>query len=142
MSEVKENQPELSFKLENMIEGLTFNQLRFITERQYCASDKEAATNIGLSPSTISKWKREGTPIDEVLDLMGQDGIITARNIRKRSLIKAMMVKVHGLDSDREPIRQNVATEIIEWEMGKAKNTTEVSGPDGGGLTIVIKPRD
>jgi len=136
MDEVKEKQETPSFKLERMLDALTFNQLRFLTERQYCGSDKEAAEAIGLKADTIYQWKHKGVPIDETLKLIEFDGLITARNIRRRSLVKAMMTKVAGLDSNDDPVRQKVATEIIEWEMGKATNRTEVGGPDGEPIQV------
>jgi len=46
------------------------------------------------------------------------------------------MVKVKGLDSVDEALRQRVASEIIEWEMGKATQRQEVSGRDGGPLKV------
>jgi len=63
-----------------------------------------------------------------------------ATEMRRRNLAKAMGVKVKGLDSESERTRQGVASEIIEWEMGKAKQTVDsmVSGPGGGPVDVII----
>ena len=135
--ESNQNKEKQTIELENIISQLSFNQLRFITERQYCATDKEAAENLGLKPNTISQWKHAGYPIDKALGLIGQDGVLTATEIRRRSLVKAMMVKVGGLDNTEDTVAQKAATEIIEWEMGKATNRQEVTGADGGAVQFV-----
>ena len=67
---------------------------------------------------------------------MAYDGIITALEIRRRNLAKAMLVKANGLDSGDERLRQSVATEFIEWELGRATQKAEVTGKDGGKLEI------
>jgi len=59
-----------------------------------------------------------------------------AQHIRRRALAKAMLVKAGGLDSIREGIQQRVATEIIEWEMGKAEQLTKTDITTGGDKII------
>jgi hypothetical protein len=125
-----------SEQLETILAQLTTDQMRFIVARQDVATDKAAAEQIGVSPDTISRWKREGVPIDEAVRLMAFDGLVTALHIRKRNLAKAMAVKVAGLNSDDERLRQGVATEVIEWELGRATSRQEVSGKDGGPLVV------
>ena len=99
--------------------------------RQEFSTDKEAAQEIGVSPETVKKWKYKGAPIDEAVDLMVADGLVIAAELRRRHLAKAMAVKVAGLDSGKEQTRQAVASEIIEWEMGKARQKVEHSGDEG-----------
>ena len=121
---------------------LTTDQIRFVVARQEFSTDKEAAQAIRIKPDTVYQWKHRGAPIDEAVKLMVMDGVIVASELRRRHLAKAMAVKVAGLDSSKEPTRQAVATEIIEWEMGKAKQKQEISGPDGKDFTIIFKRRD
>lgn len=129
----QENQVNSSSeKLREILTELTTDQVRFIIARQDTATDKGAAEIIGVSPDTISYWKRGGAPIDEAVRLMAFDGLVAALHIRRRNLAKAMAVKVAGLGSDDERVRQSVATEVIEWELGKATQRKEHSGPGGG----------
>jgi len=69
---------------------------------------------------------------------MASDGLIVAHHVRRRNLAKAMLVKVAGLDSDDERTRQNVSTEIIEWEMGRAQQTTKLEGTGEGGAIVIV----
>ena len=128
-----ENTPaDTTDELAATVRNLSQDQIRFVVARQECATDKEAAETIGVSPETVKGWKYKGIPIDDAVRLMALDGIVVASELRRRNLAKAMAVKVAGLDSGKENTRQNVATEIIEWEMGKAKQKQEleISGLD------------
>jgi len=130
-------------RLEAVLAELTTDQKRFLVARLECSKDKDAAKMIGVSENTVKAWKYKGAPIDEALDLMACDGIVFARHVRRRSLAKAIMVKKAGLDSNDERLRQSVATEFIEWEMGKATQRQEHSGPDGGAIAFAdVSPRD
>jgi len=127
--------------LVEVIGQLTTDQMRFVVARQEHSSDREAAEAIEVSPETVKNWKRGGnTLIDDAVRLMAMDGIVMATEMRRRNLAKAMGVKVKGLDSESERTRQGVASEIIEWEMGKAKQTVDsmVSGPGGGPVDVII----
>ena len=106
--------------LVDLISQLTPDQIAFVVARQDFRTDKEAAEHIKISPRTVQSWKSKDIPIDEAVQLMAADGLIVAQHIRRRNLAKAMQVKVGGLDSGDERLKQGVATEIIEWEMGKA----------------------
>ena len=127
-------------RLEVVLSQLTSDQIRFVVSRQEHNTDRGAAEAKEISPNTVKNWKVKGVPIDEAVRLMALDGLVTALHVRKRSLAKAMMVKVGGLDSESEAARQKAATEIIEWEMGKAMQPTKVDGKvevDLNVLTII-----
>ena len=136
----KENvEKAMSEQLTDILEQLSFDQKRFIIERQQTSTDKEAAEAIGIKPETVYRWRQEGAPIDEALSLMVHDGIVMATHLRRKALAKAMAVKVAGLDEADNRLRQGVATEIIEWEMGKAGQKMELSGKDGEPLILPVQ---
>jgi hypothetical protein len=112
-----EKSVEIQRKLTEILSHLTKNQLRFLVALQEYPNKDEAAKALRLSPATIYNWPPE---VNEAAELMAQDVVMAALELRKRNLIKAMGVKAAGLDSKDEKIRQGVATEIIEWEIGKA----------------------
>ena len=132
-----ETENSTSGQLGAVLRQLTTDQIRFVVARQEYGTDKEAALAARLKPNTVYQWKsRDNAPIDEAVRLMAMDGIIAASELRRRNLAKAMSVKVAGLDEKNAKLRQDVATEIIEWEMGKATQKSEVSGPDGGPIEL------
>lgn len=130
-----DNQQQLATKqtaserLQEIVKQLTIAQLRFCVARQECSTDREACEMIGITHSACRSWDNKKL-VDEAAVLMAQDGLITALEIRRRSLAEAMAVKRSGLLSKDEKIRQAAATEIIEWELGKAvaRNETRMSG--------------
>jgi len=133
--EAQEKQEKyISEQLQNILTQLSTDQIRFVVARQEFSTDKEAAEAIGISAQTVYRWP---DAVKEAVRLMSVDGLVTAQVVRKRALAKAMLVKVDGLDSDDERLRQNVATEVIEWEMGKATQTTELKGEITERIVIV-----
>ena len=134
----KEKQEKASSEeLDRVLSELTADQIRFVVARQEHKTDKDAAESLEMRPNLISRWKHNGVPIDRAVQLMAIDGLQTALHVRGRNLAKAMLVKVAGLDSDDERLRQGVATEIIEWEMGKAMQPQRHEGTgEGGAITV------
>ena len=120
------NEEKRSSELDLVLSELTNDQIRFVIARQEFSTDKEAAEAIDIKPGTVYQWKSKA-PIDEAVRLMAEDGLVTALHIRRRNLAKAMAVKVAALDSGDETARQKAATEIIEWEMGKAGQHTDIT---------------
>lgn len=115
-------------ELRELLESLTTTQIEFIIARSEAETDKDAARRIGLSEGTVKGWNKNGTKqtIDRAVQLMKFDGVITAMELRRRNLARAMAVKVAGLESRDERVRQSVATEIIEGMLGKAEQTNNV----------------
>ena len=124
-------------RLQAAISELSIDQIRFVIARQEYSTDKEAAESIGIKPDTVYRWP---DIVKEAVRLMAADGIVVETHLRRRSLAKAMLVKISGLDSEREGLQQRVATEIIEWEMGKAAQP--ITGEDGKPLVIRVKGFD
>ena len=124
----QENQEKsISEELDAALAQLSTDQIRFAIARNEYSTDKATAEAIGLKPDTVYHWP---DVVRGAVRLMAGDGVVTALHLRKRSLAKAMAVKVKGLDSKDERLRQSVATEVVEWELGKATQTqkTEHSG--------------
>lgn len=132
MTEVQTS-PEnsISEQLESALAQLSTEQIRFVVARQEYVTDKEAAEAIDIKPDTVYHWP---PVVKDAVRLMAQDGLVVAQHVRRQALAKAMLVKVGGLDSDDEKIRQGASTEIIEWEMGKAAQP--ITGKDGGAIEI------
>ena len=113
---MEENQEKQ--KLQTILAQLTKDQLRFIVALQEHHTKDAAAKAIGVKVATVYNWPAD--LIDEAARLMALDAVHAAIELRQRNLVKAVGVKVAGLDSKNEIIRQKAATEIMEWELGKA----------------------
>lgn len=141
MEENRENQT----RLREILAQLTKNQVRLVVALQEYPTKDEAAKAIRLSPKTVYNWKPEtNLLIEEAAKIMAVDVVDSALELRRDNLVKAMAVKAAGLDSDDEAVRQKVATELIEWELGKATQKAELTGKDGKDLVPVetLKPSE
>ena len=114
---------------------LTKDQLRFVVALQEYPSKKEAAEFLKIPVKTTYNW---GSIIDEAVKLLALDIIESSRQMRKSALARAIAVKIAGLDSGDEKIRQSAATEIIEAELGKAKQSIDLTGP----VEIIVRYAD
>jgi hypothetical protein len=135
MTEPQNNpQKSISDELTQILSALTVDQVRYVVARMDYPTKGEAAAAIGLKRDTVYRWPDE---VERAVELMAADALESARAIRRRNVIKAMAVKVKGLDSSDEKIRQSAATELIEWELGKAAQP--ITGKDGGAVEYVVR---
>lgn len=106
---------------------LSDTQWRYITAmiENPTFSKKEAADYIGISEKTAYGWTQKAPHVDEALEISRKDVHSATLARRKQLTLKALAVKASGLDSEDENIRQKTATEILEWELGKATQHTE-----------------
>ena len=83
------------------------------------------AERTGVKRETIyNRWRSWPETICEAViygsKALYDEPVSAATAIKKAYLTKAALVKVSGLDSEDEKIRQGVATELLEWEYGRA----------------------
>lgn len=134
MDNQKNQEKSISEQLSDILPRLSKDQLRFVVAMQELPSKGEAAESIGLKPDTVYRWPRV---VNKAIKLIALDITESAKIMRKQSLAKAMAVKLAALDSDDEKVRQAAASEIIEWELGKAKQALEHTGEDGKPIEII-----
>lgn len=121
-----------SSELGEILARLSVDQRRYVVARLDYPNAKDAANAVGIKPNTVYRWPED---VNRAIELLSQDIAAGARELRARALAKAMLVKVKGLESDDEKVRQSAATEIIEWELGKASQAVDLTS---GGEKIEI----
>ena len=135
--DAQERQAAPSSDLEAILGQLTVEEIRFLIARSETTTDKDAAKAAGLNPGGVRCWDIERKElVRQALLLMAQDGLVTALHLRRRNLAKAMAVKVKGLDSGDERLAQSVATEVIEWELGRATQRNENKNEHSGDVHL------
>jgi len=116
---------------------MTLEQMRYIACRYETMSDKQAAEMAHVALDTVKRWPKE---VNEVCKLLALDTVLFARAMRQKVLPRAMLKKVEGLNARSERLQQETATEIVEWEMGKAQ-VTNVNKNEGEVTLIWDMPR-
>ena len=101
---------------------LTPTQKRVAVAMQEHPNKKEAAQAIGITPQTAYNFSSD---VDAVIEYMTNNIALATLGILQANATKAAMVKAKGLDSKNEKIAQDVATEIIERNIGKVPQRNE-----------------
>ena len=96
----------ISEQLSDIWPKLSRNQRRFVVASQEYASKKDAAEAIGIKHDTVYRWPKI---IDEAIFLMAENIKEASLDILASSAAKAAMIKITGLDSGNEKIRQEIA---------------------------------
>lgn len=106
-------------RLDELLRSLTVEQIRYVVARQQHTSNRAAAAAVGLREERIYHWENWPS-VEEAVKLMAIDGAHVAMELFRRALPEAAAVKVAGLRSNNERIRQETATEILDRKLGKA----------------------
>lgn len=111
--------------------GATAEQRKWIIARLSATTDAAAARAVGVHPSTVCRWKNKAA-LDEAVDQLLQAPKEQALILITEAVPDAARIKIGALRSRRDQTRQAGATEILDRVLGKAKQSSEISGPGGG----------
>ncbi len=119
--------------IDDVFSQLSDTQWRFVTAmvENPSFSKKDAAKHIGITADTAYRWDKV---VDKAIEKARKDVHSAALSMRKQAVLKAIAVKVKLLNSEDENVRSRAATELIEWELGKATQKNEFTGKDGGAI--------
>jgi hypothetical protein len=104
-------------QLQEALGRLSHDQMRYVLARLRTSSKKAAAADVGIPYDTVCHWPAY---VDEAVDLLLLDTIAAAKALMVQGVAQAMAVKLAGLESLSEKVRQGVSTELIEWNLGRA----------------------
>ena len=115
--------------------SLGHNQRRFVVAMLESKTKKEAAESIGVKPDTVYHWNGE---VDDAVDLARSDIQAAAVGILQATSTKAAAIKTAGLDSENERMRQDAASEILDRNLGKPTQRSEVKH-DGDVVIRIVR---
>ena len=122
-------------RLQELVQGFSLDQLRFLAVRPYLRSDREAARAIGRAAETVCRWENKAD-VDEAVRLMLTDGVVVAGEIMRRALPKAASEIVDELGHKQVAIRHKAAVEVLDRGGVVGVQKHEVSGKDGGAIEV------
>lgn len=111
--------PQIQEKLARLCHG----QLRYVVARLRTSSKKAAVEEVHIPYETVTHWPAY---VDETVSLLLLDTVASARALLVRDVAQAMAVKLAGLESTDEKIRQRAASEVVEWNLGRAAQSLGV----------------
>jgi len=124
-------------RLDKVFEGLDERETAYVLARSECVSNSEALRKCGFSQGWLSK--RDIDDLNARADMLRKDKAVRASLILSEAVEEAAKVKTSGLRVRDERIKQSVATEILDRELGKVPQKSEVTGADGDALEIIVK---
>lgn len=117
------------------LSGFSVEQRKWVIARIMASSDAGAARAIGIHPTTVCRWQNKEA-LDAAVSVMLEDPRKQVLAALADAMPKAARVKIAGLDSHNEALRQNAATDILDRGLGKPTQRQEVSGPEGGSIVV------
>ena len=120
--------------LDKVFEGLNEREIAYVLARSESVSNSEALRKCGFSQGWLSK--RDIVKLNSRADEIRVNKAVRAALILEGAVEQAAKVKVAGLKVRDERIKQAVATEILDRELGKPTQRQEVTGKDGGVIVI------
>lgn len=119
--------------LRTEIDALEPLKAQWVYARATVRSDKGAYEAIGVSRSAFYKWpEAERDVLREMAQRLKADVQLRIMQMLEDAAEKAARVKVDGLGSRNELVRQGVASEILDRILGKPTQRQEVTGAAGG----------
>lgn len=129
------NEATTESTFEEVWQGLTENQKRFVLARKDHTNKADAAQAIGLNPDTVYRWPDE---VELAVELLLDEAAANARSILEQAVTKAALTKIDGLDSNNEWVQQTAAKEILDRVLGKAVERKEVSESSEDQVTFAL----
>lgn len=121
----------------NVFDGLDERETAYVLARSDAFSNNQALKVCGFSIG----WLRN-KDIDDLnsrAESLRKDKAIRAAMILADAVEEAARVKAAGLKSRDERVKQAVATEIIERNLGKIPQVSEITGAEGNALEIIVR---
>lgn len=132
-------QQEMPTNINDLLRDASPEQRKWVAARLLVTSDAAAARDVHVDPTTVCRWSNKAQ-LDAAVELLLVNVQEAAKLHLQNAGTEAARVKVDGLKSRKENIRQDVATEILDRLIGKAAQP--ITGPEGGALIVNITRRD
>ena len=113
-------------ELRTKMNNLTDWKLDYVIERSKARKDSDGYSNAGISKSTFYSLEAEEREyLNELAQQLKRETSYRAIMVLEDATEEAARVKVAGLQSRNENVKQGVATEILDRQLGKATQRTE-----------------
>lgn len=111
-----------------VLETLGDKDLAYVDARSKVFSTAEALRNSKINKAWYyDKPQAERERLDEIALAFKREVILRANMVLDDAVVKAAEVKVKGLDSRDERVKQAASTEILDRRIGRPQNTVDVT---------------
>ena len=125
-------------KLEDL-KALNRERFDYVLARSRLSTIAASLAEINKSDAWYYRFSEEERAyLEQLATELHYERKVQAEQILDQAVVDAALVKVEGLRSRRENIKQEAATEILDRNLGKPKQPTELTGKDGGAVIIQV----
>jgi len=115
--------------LRTILDQLEDNRLAYVMARSKVTSDRQGYLDAGVSKATFYLWPtEEREKLNDIAQRLKRETAARALMTLQDAAADAAKVKVEGLKSRDERVKQSVATEILDRTVGKVPTEVEVRG--------------
>jgi hypothetical protein len=124
--------------LRTELDQLKDSRLDYVIARSKARTDAEGYREAGIAKASFYSWpEEERTRLNDLAQQVKRASALRAMMILQDATEEAARVKVEGLKSRKENIKQDAASEILDRMIGKPLQRQEVSGKSGGPIIVV-----
>jgi hypothetical protein len=122
--------------LQTEIDQLEDQRLDYVMARSKVNSDSAGYRDAGISKSWFYSWPvEEREKLNKLAQRVKRETAVMAMMKLANAVDRAAEIKIAGLESRNENIKQSASTEILDRVVGRPTQKTELTGKDGGPLT-------
>jgi hypothetical protein len=126
--------------LRTEINQLSDLRLDYVMARSRVTSDAQGIRESGVNKTTFYSWsEEERNKLNDIAQRLKRDTALKALTIIQNAAEEAAKVKVAGLKSRDERVKQGVATEILDRGVGKVTDKVDVTS---AGEKIIVTLRE
>jgi hypothetical protein len=127
--------------LHTVLSQLQDNRLDYVRARSLVNSDAQAIKDAGIPRATFYRWSaEEREKLNEMAQQLKRATVARAIMALQAAAEEAAQVKIAGLKSRDERLKQSAATEILDRNIGKPSQSIKLGGD--GGEPIKVIPYD
>ena len=128
--------------LQTLLDQLEDRRLDYVLARSRVTSDKQAYEGVGLHKSVFYSWStEEREKLNDLAQRVKRATAIIAIRTLQEAAEEAAKVKVGGLRSKNEHIKQDAASEILDRTVGKSTQPIDVTS-GGDKIIVTLKGQD
>jgi len=121
-------------EINTIFDGLDSREVDYVQARANAKSDSEALRMCGFSRGWLNSHDKDN--LNDRAMAFKTDNVLKAQIILDQALELAAKIKVDGLQSRNERIKQDSASEIMDRRMGKATQNVNANVDQSGKVTI------
>lgn len=107
-------------QLRTLLDSLEDRRLDYVMARSLVNNDKQGYENAGISKAAFYLWpSEEREQLNDIAQRLKRENAVKALMVIQNASEQAAQVKVDGLKSRNEHVKQDVATEILDRTIGK-----------------------